>query len=163
QGENRIADENEFLGEFVMEGITPAPAMSTKVEISFRLDANGMLHVTGAEPETGEQKQITIRNYAEVAKGEGKAEPSIHGDAVQDPVGRKPRAKSPPVIRSRKDKAAEAKAKPAPKPKPKTPPHVPHSSPDELTPTEPNSFASDEHTATGPTDSRDIASGGILG
>src|SRR6185503_5404164 len=54
QGENRIADENEFLGEFVMEGITLAPAMRSKVEISFRLDANGMLHVTGMEPETGE-------------------------------------------------------------------------------------------------------------
>jgi molecular chaperone DnaK len=163
QGENRIADENEFLGEFVMEGITLAPAMHSKVEISFRLDANGMLHVTGAEPETGEQKQITIRNYAEVARAEGKAAPSIHGDAVQDPVGRKPRAKSPPVVRSKKDKAAEAKAKPpAPKPKPKSPPHVPHSSPDELTPTEPNSFASDEHTTTGPTDSRDVSQG-ILG
>ncbi len=57
QGENRIADQNEFLGEFVMEGITPGPAMRSRVEISFRLDANGMLHVTGAEPETGEQKQ----------------------------------------------------------------------------------------------------------
>jgi molecular chaperone DnaK len=160
QGENRIADENEFLGEFVMAGITLAPAMHSKVEISFRLDANGMLHVTGAEPETGEQKQITIRNYAEVARGEGRSEPSVHGDAVQDPVGRKPRAKSPPMIKSKKEKQAAAKAKPAPKPK--TPPVAKPTSPDDVTPTEPNSFASDEPTTTGPTDSRDVSSG-ILG
>ena len=85
QGESRFASENEFLGRFVMSGLTPAPRMSTKVEVNFRLDSNGMLHVASTEPATGERKRITIRNYAEIAQTEGKVEASIEGDATTDP------------------------------------------------------------------------------
>ncbi len=65
QGESRIAEENEFLGEFLFEGLTPAPRMQTKVAVTFRIDANGMLHVSALEPGTGVKRNIAIRNYAE--------------------------------------------------------------------------------------------------
>ncbi len=65
QGESRIAEENEFLGEFMFEGLTPAPRMQTKVGVTFRIDANGMLHVTAIEAATGERRNIVIRNYAD--------------------------------------------------------------------------------------------------
>ena len=86
QGESRFAGENEFLGRFVMSGLTPAPRMSTKVEVNFRLDSNGMLHVAATEPATGERKRITIRNYAEIAQTDGKVEASIDGDGTTDPT-----------------------------------------------------------------------------
>ena len=71
QGDSRFADENEFLGEFTMEGLTRAPRMETKVEVTFRIDSNGMLHVAAVEPGTGEARRITVRNYAEVAESKG--------------------------------------------------------------------------------------------
>ncbi len=81
QGENIQADQNEFLSEFVMEGVTPMPAMEAKVNVTFRLDANGMLHVQASEVATGERKQITIRNYAQLVGGEGgTVRPEIEGD-----------------------------------------------------------------------------------
>jgi len=80
QGENIQADDNEFLGEFVMEGVTPLPAMEAKVNVSFRLDANGMLHVQASEVATGERKQITIRNYAQLVGDDKAVRPDIEGD-----------------------------------------------------------------------------------
>ena len=77
QGDSRFAEENEFLGRFVMRGLTPAPRMETKVEVTFRLDSNGMLHVSAVEQGTGERKQITIQNYAEVVQG---GEARVEGD-----------------------------------------------------------------------------------
>lgn len=65
QGESRVAEENEFLGEFMFEGLRPAPRMETKVGVTFRIDANGMLHVTAVEPSTGEKRNIGIRSYAD--------------------------------------------------------------------------------------------------
>jgi molecular chaperone DnaK len=81
QGENIQADENEFLSEFVMEGVTPMPAMEAKVNVTFRLDANGMLHVQASEVASGERKQITIRNYAQlVGEDDPDARPDVEGD-----------------------------------------------------------------------------------
>ncbi|MFN7143100.1 MAG: Hsp70 family protein, partial [Myxococcota bacterium] len=65
QGESRLSEENEFLGEFLFEGLTPAPRMQTKVAVTFRIDANGMLSVSATEPATGEKRNISIRNYAD--------------------------------------------------------------------------------------------------
>jgi molecular chaperone DnaK len=64
QGEGRLAEENELLGELLLDGLPPAPRMETKVAVTFRIDANGMLHVSAAEPKTGEKRNISIRNYS---------------------------------------------------------------------------------------------------
>ena len=68
QGESRTAAENEFLGEFVMEGLQPAPRMATKVDVAFRLDNSGILHVTATDRATGEKRAISVRNYADRAQ-----------------------------------------------------------------------------------------------
>ena len=94
QGSSRVATENEFLGEFVMSGLTPAPRMETKVEVTFQIDTNGMLRVTAMEPATGKQTQITVRNYSEVAQSKGEVKANIEraadapdpSDAGPDPV-----------------------------------------------------------------------------
>ncbi len=67
QGQSRNSVENEFLGEFVLTGLSAAARMMTKVDVTFRIDGNGMLHVSAIEKGSGERKNITIRNYAEHA------------------------------------------------------------------------------------------------
>jgi molecular chaperone DnaK len=79
QGESSNARDNEFLGEFVLTGLRPAPRMSPKLDVTFRIDGNGMLHVTAAERATGERQQIVIRNYAESASSPTAGE-SGHGE-----------------------------------------------------------------------------------
>ncbi len=81
QGEHRVAAENEFLGEFVFDGLAALPRMQAKVAVTFRIDKNGMLQVTAMEPASGERRQMTIRNYAEVARGEASAD--VEGDTTQ--------------------------------------------------------------------------------
>ncbi len=86
QGASRLASENEFLGEFVMSGLTPAPRMETKVEVTFQIDTNGMLRVTAMEPATGKQTQITVRNYSDVAQSKGQVKASIErSGGAEDP------------------------------------------------------------------------------
>ncbi len=65
QGESRLAQENEFLGEFSFEGLPPAPRMQTKVAVTFRIDPNGMLHVSATEPGSGAERHISIRHYSQ--------------------------------------------------------------------------------------------------
>jgi molecular chaperone DnaK len=100
QGDSRFAHENEFLGRFIMGGLTAAPRMQTKVEVTFRLDSNGMLHVSAVEQGTGERKQITIQNYAEVAQDGTAAK--IEGDVAEGP---------PSATRAPANKATAAPAK----------------------------------------------------
>jgi len=87
QGHSAKAVENEFLGEFVLKGLTPMPRMENKLDVTFRLDTNGMLHVTATERSTGEQKQIVIKNYVESSEGK---EMSIEEVASPRPIGEGP-------------------------------------------------------------------------
>jgi molecular chaperone DnaK len=74
QGESRLARDNEFLGAFTFEGLPPLPRMQAKVDVTFRIDANGMLHVSARDPSSGEERRMTVQNYGEVARGEGHAQ-----------------------------------------------------------------------------------------
>ena len=87
QGHSSHAVENEFLGEFVLQGLTPMPRMENKLDVNFRLDSNGMLHVTATERSTGEQKQIVIRNYVESSEGK---EMTIEEVVSPRPIGEGP-------------------------------------------------------------------------
>ncbi|MBN92449.1 MAG: molecular chaperone DnaK [Deltaproteobacteria bacterium] len=62
-GESRVAENNEFLGEFVLTGLAAGEAMTAKVEVSFRIDGNGILHVSAIDQATGESQAIQIREY----------------------------------------------------------------------------------------------------
>ena len=60
QGERELARDNKSLGHFRLEGIAPAPRGIPQVEVTFDLDANGILNVTARDKATGREQKITI-------------------------------------------------------------------------------------------------------
>jgi molecular chaperone DnaK len=61
QGEREMASGNKCLGEFNLEGIPPAPRGTPQIEVSFDIDANGILHVGAKDKGTGKENKITIK------------------------------------------------------------------------------------------------------
>ncbi len=61
QGEREMASGNKLLGEFNLEGIAPAPRGLPQIEVSFDIDANGILHVGAKDKATGKENKITIK------------------------------------------------------------------------------------------------------
>jgi len=73
QGERELALGNKSLGEFNLEGIPPAPRGLPQIEVTFDIDANGILHVGAKDKATGKENKITIKansglNEAEIEK-----------------------------------------------------------------------------------------------
>jgi L1 cell adhesion molecule like protein len=62
EGERSMTKDNNKLGEFNLEGIPPAPRGVPQIEVSFDIDANGMLNVSACEKGTGKENKITITN-----------------------------------------------------------------------------------------------------
>lgn len=62
EGERAMTKDNNLLGKFDLQGIPPAPRGVPKVEVTFDLDANGILNVTAKDNSTGNSKNITIKN-----------------------------------------------------------------------------------------------------
>ena len=60
QGEREMASDNKFLGEVDLENIPPAPREETQIEVTFEIDANGILMVSAKDMDTGEERKITI-------------------------------------------------------------------------------------------------------
>jgi molecular chaperone DnaK len=61
QGEREMAAGNKLLGEFNLEGIPPAPRGMPQIEVTFDIDANGILHVSAKDKATGKENKITIK------------------------------------------------------------------------------------------------------
>jgi molecular chaperone DnaK len=61
QGEREMAQDNKLLGEFNLEGIAPAPRGLPQIEVTFDIDANGILHVSAKDKATGKENTITIK------------------------------------------------------------------------------------------------------
>ena len=61
QGEREIAAGNKSLGEFNLEGIPPSPRGLPQIEVTFDIDANGILHVSAKDKGTGKENKITIK------------------------------------------------------------------------------------------------------
>ncbi|MBX3608083.1 MAG: molecular chaperone DnaK [Piscinibacter sp.] len=61
QGEREMASGNKSLGEFNLEGIPPAPRGMPQIEVTFDIDANGILHVGAKDKATGKENKITIK------------------------------------------------------------------------------------------------------
>ena len=57
-----MAHDNKLLGEFNLDGIPPAPRGMPQIEVTFDIDANGILNVSAAEKSTGKSQKITITN-----------------------------------------------------------------------------------------------------
>lgn len=61
QWEREMAGDNKSLGRFMLDGIAPAPRGVPQIEVSFDIDANGVLHVTAKDKGTGKEQKITIQ------------------------------------------------------------------------------------------------------
>jgi molecular chaperone DnaK len=61
QGEREMAGGNKLLGEFNLEGIAPSPRGMPQIEVTFDIDANGILHVSAKDKATGKENKITIK------------------------------------------------------------------------------------------------------
>ena len=70
QGEREIASGNKMLGEFNLEGIPPASRGTPQIEVSFDIDANGILHVGAKDKATGKENKITIKANSGISEEE---------------------------------------------------------------------------------------------
>jgi molecular chaperone DnaK len=70
QGERPMADDNKKIGSFHLDGITPAPARVPKIEVTFEIDANGVLSVTAKDMGTQKQQSIRIEGSSGMSKDE---------------------------------------------------------------------------------------------
>ena len=68
QGEREFAKDNKSLGRFVLDGIAPAPRGIPQIEVTFNLDANGILNVIAKDKGTGKEQSITIQNSGNMSK-----------------------------------------------------------------------------------------------
>jgi molecular chaperone DnaK len=70
QGERELASGNKSLGEFNLEGIPPAPRGMPQIEVTFDIDANGILHVSAKDKGTGKENKITIKANSGLSEAE---------------------------------------------------------------------------------------------
>ncbi|MGH9834485.1 MAG: molecular chaperone DnaK [Blastocatellia bacterium] len=70
QGERELASANRTLGHFRLEGIRPAPRGLPQVEVTFDIDANGILTVTARDKETSKEQKVTISGSTQLSKEE---------------------------------------------------------------------------------------------
>jgi len=70
QGERELARDNRFLGQFKLEGISPAPRGIPQIEVTFDIDANGILNVSARDKTTGKEQRVTISGSTNLDKGE---------------------------------------------------------------------------------------------
>jgi len=70
QGERPLASGNKSLGQFNLEGIAPAPRGMPQIEVTFDIDANGILHVSAKDKATGKENKITIKASSGLSEAE---------------------------------------------------------------------------------------------
>jgi molecular chaperone DnaK len=70
QGERDVAAGNKSLGQFNLEGIPPSPRGMPQIEVTFDIDANGILHVSAKDKATGKENKITIKANSGLSEGE---------------------------------------------------------------------------------------------
>ncbi len=85
QGERPMANQNRTIGRFMLDGIPPAPRGVPQIEVSFDIDANGILHVSAKDKATGKEQKIRIEassglTDAEIQKMKQEAEANAEAD-----------------------------------------------------------------------------------
>lgn len=85
QGEREFAADNKSLGRFILDGIAPAPRGIPQIEVTFNIDANGILNVTAKDKGTGKEQSITIQNSGNLSKEDiAKAQAEAEAHASED-------------------------------------------------------------------------------
>ena len=85
QGERPMANDNRTLGRFMLDGILPAPRGVPQIEVTFDLDANGILNVRAQDKGTGKEQKITITASSGLSKDEvGKMQKEAEMHAAED-------------------------------------------------------------------------------
>jgi len=83
QGERPMAVDNKTLGRFVLDGLPPAPRGIPQIEVTFDIDANGILNVSAKDKATGKEQKITIKNATNLSEEEVqkmKQEADLHAE-----------------------------------------------------------------------------------
>ena len=70
QGEREMAGDNKSLGRFVLDGIPPAPRGVPQIEVSFNIDANGIVNVSAKDKASGKEQKITITGGGSLSEDE---------------------------------------------------------------------------------------------
>ena len=70
QGEREMVADNKLLGQFDLSGIPPAPRGVPQVEVTFDIDANGIVHVSARDKSTGKEQKVTIQSSGGLSKEE---------------------------------------------------------------------------------------------
>ena len=94
QGERPMAADNKSLGRFVLDGIAPAPRGIPQVEVTFDIDASGILHVSAKDKGTGKEQKISIKNATnlsdeEIQKMKAEAEKNADADKAKKALAEK--------------------------------------------------------------------------
>ena len=85
QGEREMSSDNKSLGRFVLDGIAPAPRGVPQIEVTFSLDANGILNVTAKDKGTGKESSVTIQDSGNMSKEDiEKAQKEAEAHADED-------------------------------------------------------------------------------
>ncbi|MEG2809098.1 MAG: Hsp70 family protein, partial [Akkermansia sp.] len=83
QGERKMFDDNKLLGNFKLDGINAAPRGMPQIEVTFDIDANGILHVSAKDKGTGKEQNISIQGSSGLSKEEierAKSDAEAHAD-----------------------------------------------------------------------------------
>jgi molecular chaperone DnaK len=70
QGERELVQYNKLLGEFKLDGIAPARRGQPQVEVTFDIDANGIMHISAKDKSTGKENKITIKSNSGLSEAE---------------------------------------------------------------------------------------------
>lgn len=85
QGEREMAADNKSLGKFILDGIAPAPRGVPQIEVTFNIDANGILHVSAKDKGTSKEQSITIQDSGNLSKEDiEKAQKEAEAHADED-------------------------------------------------------------------------------
>ena len=85
QGEREMAGDNKSLGTFILDGIAPAPRGVPQIEVTFNIDANGILNVSAKDKGTGKEQSITITGSGNMSKDDiAKAQADAEANAEND-------------------------------------------------------------------------------
>jgi molecular chaperone DnaK len=83
QGERKLVSDNKVLGNFRLDGINPAPRGTPQIEVTFDIDANGILHVSAKDQGTGKEQKIVIKDSSGLSEDEiqrAKQEAEAHAE-----------------------------------------------------------------------------------